>query len=146
MSNGFCCPLHNTVTDAFTSLFQGRCWARSVDKNCMESRCWADVCDLSSLNSNPSPPYPRGWPLSWVKQVVALPEDKMLALRGIDATLYARFLRGCCTSYLLHSWIPERRLSSIFQQGGSRSCIPSQRSPFYFPFISSSLKRSLWPP
>jgi hypothetical protein len=49
-------------------------------------------------DSNPSPPHPRGWPLGWVKQVVTFPEDKMLALRGIDATLYARFLRGCCMS------------------------------------------------
>jgi hypothetical protein len=52
---------------------------------------------LFSPNSNPSPPHPRGWPLSWVKQVVTFPEEKMLALRGIDATLYVRFLRGCCT-------------------------------------------------
>lgn len=37
--------------------------------------------------------------MTWVKQVVTFPEDKMAELRGIDATLYVRFLRGCCTSY-----------------------------------------------
>ena len=59
----------------------------------------ADFYRPFSPNSNPSPPHPRGWPLSWVKQVVTFPEDKMLALRGIDATLYVRFLRGCCKPY-----------------------------------------------
>ena len=59
-------------------------------------------CHLLFPDSNPSPPHPRGWPLSWVKQVVTFPEEKMLALRGIDATLYIRFLRGCCTSCQTH--------------------------------------------
>ena len=59
-------------------------------------------CHLLFPNSNPSPPHPRGWPLSWVKQVVTFPEEKMLMLRGIDATLYIRFLRGCCMLFSTH--------------------------------------------
>ncbi|TFY68743.1 hypothetical protein EVJ58_g833 [Rhodofomes roseus] len=43
----------------------------------------------------PSPPTPRGWPLSWVKQAAKVSEDQFNDLRGIDATLYIRFLRGC---------------------------------------------------
>lgn len=46
---------------------------------------------------NPSPPHPKGWPLSWVPQVVNFPEDKFYELRGPDATLYVRFLRGSGT-------------------------------------------------
>ncbi|KAF9013241.1 hypothetical protein BDQ17DRAFT_1419404 [Cyathus striatus] len=42
----------------------------------------------------PSPSAPTGWPLAWVKEVIRFPEDKMNELRGIDATLYVRFLRG----------------------------------------------------
>ena len=44
----------------------------------------------------PTPLAPMGYPLAWVKQVVWFPEDKMNELRGLDATLYIRFLRGCC--------------------------------------------------
>ncbi|KAJ6537475.1 hypothetical protein B0H10DRAFT_2141983 [Mycena sp. CBHHK59/15] len=64
----------------FGYLYQGRSWARY-----------------------PSPPSPRGWPLSWVKQVVFFPADKMNELRGVDATLYIRFLRGCFWFVLLHT-------------------------------------------
>jgi hypothetical protein len=46
----------------------------------------------------PSPPSPAGWPLSWVKQAIDFPEEKLNELRGLDATLYIRFLRGCCAS------------------------------------------------
>ncbi|KAJ7672754.1 hypothetical protein B0H17DRAFT_1170837 [Mycena rosella] len=56
----------------FGYLYQGRSWARY-----------------------PSPPSPRGWPLSWVKQ--------MNELRGVDATLYVRFLRGAFWFVLLHT-------------------------------------------
>ncbi|KAF9483352.1 hypothetical protein BDN70DRAFT_799820 [Pholiota conissans] len=56
----------------FGYLYQGRSWARF-----------------------PSPPSPAGWPLSWVKQAIYFPEDKLNELRGLDATLYIRFLRGC---------------------------------------------------
>ncbi|KAF9781182.1 DUF221-domain-containing protein [Thelephora terrestris] len=52
----------------------------------------------------PSPRHSRGWPLSWVKEVVTFPEDRMLALRGTDATLYVRFLRGCWWFALLHTF------------------------------------------
>ncbi|KAJ7078629.1 hypothetical protein C8R43DRAFT_351529 [Mycena crocata] len=65
----------------FGYLYQGRSWARY-----------------------PSPPSPRGWPLSWVKQVVFFPADKMNELRGVDATLYIRFLRGCFWFILLHTF------------------------------------------
>ncbi|EDQ98331.1 uncharacterized protein LACBIDRAFT_303938 [Laccaria bicolor S238N-H82] len=49
----------------FGYLYQGRCWARF-----------------------PSPPTPKGWPLSWVKQAIQFPEDKLNQLRGLDTTLY----------------------------------------------------------
>ncbi|KAJ7095817.1 hypothetical protein B0H15DRAFT_827221 [Mycena belliarum] len=64
----------------FGYLYQGRSWARY-----------------------PSPPSPQGWPLSWVKQVVLFPADKMNELRGVDATLYVRFLRGAFWFVLLHT-------------------------------------------
>ncbi|ESK90457.1 integral membrane protein [Moniliophthora roreri MCA 2997] len=63
----------------FGYLYQGRCWARY-----------------------PSPPSPRGWPLSWVPRVMKFPEQKINELRGLDAALYIRFLRGCCTCYMPH--------------------------------------------
>ncbi|KAI8986240.1 DUF221-domain-containing protein [Trametes punicea] len=56
----------------FGYLYQGRSWAK-----------------------RPSPPHPRGWPLAWVKPVLRFPDDRMNQLRGVDATLYIRFLRGC---------------------------------------------------
>jgi len=52
---------------------------------------------INTLLRKPSPPSPAGWPLSWVKQAIYFPEDKLRELRGIDAALYTRFLRGCCT-------------------------------------------------
>ncbi|KAK0487567.1 hypothetical protein IW261DRAFT_1448670 [Armillaria novae-zelandiae] len=64
----------------FGYLYQGRSWA------------W-----------KPSPPSPRGWILSWVPQAVWFPEAKMNEIRGIDATLYIRFLRGCFWFALLHT-------------------------------------------
>lgn len=64
----------------FGYLYQGRSWAKY-----------------------PSPPSPKGWPLSWVPQAVKLSEDKLLQLRGVDAALYIRFLRGCFWFVLLHS-------------------------------------------
>ncbi|KAJ7069743.1 hypothetical protein C8F01DRAFT_526127 [Mycena amicta] len=64
----------------FGYLYQGRSWARY-----------------------PSPPSPGGWPLSWIKQVVFFPADKMNELRGVDATLYIRWLRGCFFFVLLHT-------------------------------------------
>ncbi|KAF4590709.1 hypothetical protein EYR40_009306 [Pleurotus pulmonarius] len=65
----------------FGYIFQGRSWAK-----------------------DPSPPSPQGWPLSWVKQIVWFPEEKMNQLRGVDATLYVRFLRGCFWFSLLHTF------------------------------------------
>ncbi|KAK0464387.1 uncharacterized protein EV420DRAFT_1263449 [Desarmillaria tabescens] len=64
----------------FGYLYQGRSWA------------W-----------KPSPPSPRGWILSWVPQAVWFPEARMNEIRGIDATLYIRFLRGCFWFVLLHT-------------------------------------------
>ncbi|TRM64114.1 hypothetical protein BD626DRAFT_493819 [Schizophyllum amplum] len=51
----------------------------------------------------PTPPAPLGYPFAWVKQAVMFPEEKMNELRGLDATLYIRFLRGCFWFALLHS-------------------------------------------
>ncbi|KAH6911419.1 hypothetical protein BKA70DRAFT_1099361 [Coprinopsis sp. MPI-PUGE-AT-0042] len=52
----------------------------------------------------PSPPSPAGgWPLAWVPQVLKFSEDDMHKLRGVDATLYVRFLRGCFWWALLHT-------------------------------------------
>ncbi|KAL5501776.1 hypothetical protein ACEPAH_9036 [Sanghuangporus vaninii] len=65
----------------FGYLYQGRSWAK-----------------------NPSPPYPQGWPLSWVKEVATFPESKLSELRGVDATLYCRFIRGCFWFAVLHSF------------------------------------------
>lgn len=64
----------------FGYLFHARSWAR-----------------------NPSPPSSRGWPLSWVKHTINVSEDKLLELRGIDASLYIRFLRACFWYALLHT-------------------------------------------
>ncbi|KAH9891938.1 DUF221-domain-containing protein [Cubamyces lactineus] len=64
----------------FGYLYQGRSWAK-----------------------RPSPPHPRGWPLSWIKPVLQFPEDRMNKLRGVDATLYIRFLRGCFWFALLQT-------------------------------------------
>ncbi|KAF9221015.1 hypothetical protein BS17DRAFT_758900 [Gyrodon lividus] len=64
----------------FGYLYQGRSWA-----------------------ANPPPPSPMGWPLSWVKDSLNVPQDKLNDLRGVDATLYTRFLRGCLFFILLHT-------------------------------------------
>ncbi|PPQ91695.1 hypothetical protein CVT25_012908 [Psilocybe cyanescens] len=64
----------------FGYLYQGRSWARL-----------------------PSPPTPTGWPLSWVKQAIYFPEEKLRELRGLDATIYIRFLRGCFWFSLAHT-------------------------------------------
>ncbi|KAK7056871.1 hypothetical protein VNI00_002588 [Paramarasmius palmivorus] len=50
----------------------------------------------------PSPPSPGGWPLAWIPQVLRFPEQKINELRGLDAALYIRFLRGCFWFTLLH--------------------------------------------
>lgn len=65
-------PLGSVETWEFGYLYQGRCWAEK-----------------------PSPPH-SPWVLGWVWQAIRFPEDKMLELVGTDATLYCRFLRGCC--------------------------------------------------
>ncbi|KAH8114732.1 DUF221-domain-containing protein [Phellopilus nigrolimitatus] len=65
----------------FGYLYQGRSWAK-----------------------NPSPPAPQGWPLAWVKEVIMFPESKLSELRGVDATLYCRFIRGCFWFTVLHTF------------------------------------------
>ncbi|KAI0322353.1 hypothetical protein OF83DRAFT_1224915 [Amylostereum chailletii] len=65
----------------FGYLYQGRSWAK-----------------------NPSPPVPLDYPLAWVKQVIQFPEPKLNDLRGLDATIYVRFLRGCAWFTLLHTF------------------------------------------
>ncbi|KAL0961406.1 hypothetical protein HGRIS_006355 [Hohenbuehelia grisea] len=73
--------LGSRETWEFGYLYQGRSWAKI-----------------------PSPPTPRGWPLSWVKQAIQIPEHEMNRLRGVDATLYTRFLRGCFWFCLMHTF------------------------------------------
>jgi hypothetical protein len=65
----------------FGYLYQGRSWAR-----------------------NPCPPTPKGWPLSWVKDSITFPQVKLNELRGVDATLYVRFLRGTLLFVLVHTF------------------------------------------
>ncbi|KAG2338484.1 hypothetical protein BDR05DRAFT_969182 [Suillus weaverae] len=65
----------------FGYLYQGRSWAR-----------------------NPSHPTPKGWPLSWVKDSIAFPQAKLNELRGVDAALYVRFLRGSLFFVLVHTF------------------------------------------
>ncbi|KAG1750941.1 late exocytosis, associated with Golgi transport-domain-containing protein [Suillus occidentalis] len=65
----------------FGYLYQGRSWAR-----------------------HPSPPTPKGWPLSWVKDSITFPRAKLNELRGVDATLYVRFLRGTLLFVLVHTF------------------------------------------
>ncbi|TFK52586.1 hypothetical protein OE88DRAFT_1678721 [Heliocybe sulcata] len=65
----------------FGYLYQGRSWAR-----------------------HPSPPTPRGWPLSWVKEVVTFPDKKLNELRGVDASVYCRWLKGCWWFLVLHTF------------------------------------------
>ncbi|KAJ2930898.1 hypothetical protein H1R20_g6193, partial [Candolleomyces eurysporus] len=64
----------------FGYLYNGRSWARF-----------------------PSPPSPTGWALSWIREVIGYSEDELHSLRGTDATLYVRFLRGCFWFSLLHT-------------------------------------------
>ncbi|KAI0087845.1 hypothetical protein BDY19DRAFT_892588 [Irpex rosettiformis] len=64
----------------FGYLFQGRSWAK-----------------------RPAPPISQGWPLSWVRQVISFPLDKFNELRGVDASLYVRFLKGCVIFTLTHT-------------------------------------------
>ncbi|KAK2465349.1 hypothetical protein APHAL10511_002703 [Amanita phalloides] len=63
----------------FGYLFQGRCWARYP------------------------PPPPTGRPLSWIKEVMGTSEGRLNELRGVDAALYIRFLRGCFWFTSLHT-------------------------------------------
>ncbi|KAH9179383.1 hypothetical protein EDB89DRAFT_1901360, partial [Lactarius sanguifluus] len=60
------------LTCGIFSLYQGRSWAKY-----------------------PSPLIPQGWPLSWVRQALSIPETKINELRGLDATVYSLFLRAC---------------------------------------------------
>lgn len=58
----------------------------------------------SFLLRKPSPPTPRGWPLSWVPQAAKVSEDTFNELRGLDATVYIRFLRGCSWYTLIQTF------------------------------------------
>jgi hypothetical protein len=68
-----------------------------------------------TIDRNPSPPTPRGWPLSWVKQVLQFDEGRLNELRGVDAAFYVRFMRGCCTSRNLSTIL---FLLTFLQSGG----------------------------
>ncbi|KAF5385713.1 hypothetical protein D9757_005480 [Collybiopsis confluens] len=64
----------------FGYLYQGRSWARY-----------------------PSPPIPLHWPIQWIPQVIGFSEERLNQLRGVDAALYVRFIRGCFWFALLHT-------------------------------------------
>ncbi|KAJ4482111.1 hypothetical protein J3R30DRAFT_3286495 [Lentinula aciculospora] len=64
----------------FGYLYQGRSWARYA-----------------------SPPIPLDWPLGWIPQVLRFSEDQLNQLRGVDAALYIRFLRGSFWFILLQT-------------------------------------------
>jgi hypothetical protein len=64
----------------FGYLYQGRSWARYA-----------------------STPIPLKWPLEWVPQALRFSEGQLNQLRGVDAALYVRFLRGCFWFTLLHT-------------------------------------------
>ncbi|KAH9159491.1 hypothetical protein EDB89DRAFT_2048781 [Lactarius sanguifluus] len=73
---------HDSVESwEFGYLYQGRSWAKY-----------------------PSPLIPQGWPLSWVRQALSIPETKINELRGLDATVYSLFLRACTRFILLHTF------------------------------------------
>ncbi|KAI5117451.1 hypothetical protein M0805_005828 [Coniferiporia weirii] len=74
-------PLGSVESWQFGYLFQGRSWAKI-----------------------PSPPHPQKWPLAWVKEVITFPESKLSELRGVDASLYCRFMRGCFWFTALHTF------------------------------------------
>ncbi|VDC00686.1 unnamed protein product [Peniophora sp. CBMAI 1063] len=65
----------------FGYLFQGRSWARLA-----------------------SPPLPLKYPFQWAKQAIMLNEPELLELRGLDATLYMRWMRGCTWFACLHTF------------------------------------------
>ncbi|KAJ3973244.1 hypothetical protein EV361DRAFT_78192 [Lentinula raphanica] len=64
----------------FGYLYQGRSWARYA-----------------------SPPIPLDWPLGWIPQMLRTSEEQLNQLRGVDAALYIRFLRGCFWFILLQT-------------------------------------------
>ncbi|KAF9077786.1 hypothetical protein BDP27DRAFT_1311677 [Rhodocollybia butyracea] len=64
----------------FGYLYQGRCWARYA-----------------------SPRIPLQWPLGWLPQTLRFSEEQLNQLRGVDAALYIRFLRGCFWFILLQT-------------------------------------------
>ncbi|KIP05154.1 hypothetical protein PHLGIDRAFT_108550 [Phlebiopsis gigantea 11061_1 CR5-6] len=82
--------LGNVESWQFGYLYQARTWAKKS-----------------------SPPISQGWPLSWVRQAVTFPDDKLNEIRGVDASLYVRFLKGCVRFTLLHMFTTFPILFSI---------------------------------
>ncbi|KAI0346019.1 DUF221-domain-containing protein [Trametopsis cervina] len=64
----------------FGYLFQGRSWSK-----------------------RPAPPIAQGWALSWIPQAIKFPTQKFTEIRGVDASLYVRFLKGCVVFTLIHT-------------------------------------------
>ncbi|KAK7681546.1 hypothetical protein QCA50_015278 [Cerrena zonata] len=93
--------LGSVETWEFGYLFQGRSWAK-----------------------NASPPLPLGWPLAWVKQVLSFPEDRFNELRGVDASVYLRFLKGCWWFSLTHTFTTLPILLPIHVQFSDGSVSP----------------------
>ncbi|KZT41882.1 DUF221-domain-containing protein [Sistotremastrum suecicum HHB10207 ss-3] len=73
--------IESVETWQFGYLYQGRSWAK-----------------------NPSPPSDSRWPVySWVRQTLSISEAQFLAYRGLDATIYIRFLKGCVLWLMLQT-------------------------------------------
>lgn len=61
------------------------------------------LLDHKKLYRYPSPPIPLEWPLQWLLQALNFSEEQLNQLRGIDAALYIRWLRGCFWFTLLQT-------------------------------------------
>ena len=111
------------------SLYQGRSWAKYVTIPLLNT-----VSSNLNVVRTPSPLISQGWPLSWARQVLRIPETKINELRGLDATIYSLFLRACSrlTSRLTACD------SSPFFQHDLFCCIHSLLFPFFFPSIFTS--------
>ena len=127
-------PLRETQVDKSTySLYQGRSWARCI-------LFLISLPPYSNVFRNPSPPIPQGWPLSWVKQVIQFPEDKLSELRGLDATVYLLFLRACSMSVFCFYAFKLSCRSCPFLKRDLPCCIHSLRSPSFSLYTSTFRK------
>ncbi|KAI0075096.1 hypothetical protein K474DRAFT_1600449 [Panus rudis PR-1116 ss-1] len=82
---------------------RGKKWKNQEGLGSVESWEFGYLYQGRSWAKNPSPPLPLGWPLGWIKQVLTFPMDRFNALRGVDASLYVRFLKACFCFTLTHT-------------------------------------------